>query len=264
MRVADVAGAAEPLGRGRTALFMDYDDDGRPDLVLGQQTNRVDGLPSLSRVYRWVAPGRLSLVRSPGLATAVGARAMDTGDFDRDGRVDLLLVSDDPRAKGNTSTVKLYRNTASGFKPVHHLKGIKSIGERDAELVRLDGDKRPDLIQLSADRIRVSLQRDGRFRTVYERGLTKAVAVAVGDADGDGDNDIYVLRQKDTSSVKDLILFNRGDGRSFKVVKAPSRAGGQADDVYAIDHDQNGLDDFLVLNGRGSAKGPLQLIAFYR
>ena len=36
------------------------------------------------------------------------------------------------------------------------------------------------------------------------------------------------------------------------------------DDAYAIDHDGNGLDDFLVLNGRGSGKGPLQLIAFYR
>jgi hypothetical protein len=243
---------------------MDYDDDGRPDLVLGQQTNRVDGMPSLSRVYRWVGGGRLSLVKSAGLATEVGARAFDTGDFDRDGRVDLLLVSDDPRASGRTSSVRLYRNTPSGLKPVHHLRGISSIGERDAELARLDSDKRPDLIQLSGDRIRISLQRNGRFQTVYERALTKAVAVAVGDADGDGDLDLYVLRQKNTSSVKDLIFFNRGNGRSFRVVAAPSRAGGVADDVYPIDHDQNGLTDFLVLNGRGSAKGPLQLISFYR
>ncbi len=263
-RAADVAGASEPLGRGRATTFLDYDVDGRPDLVLGQQTNRVDGLPSLSRVYRWVGAGSLALVKDPGLAAAVGARAFDAQDFDRDGRVDLLMVSDDPRASGRTSSVKLYRNTKSGFVPAHGARGIRSIGERDAELVPLDGDKRPDLVQLSADRIRISLQRDGRFKTVYERSLTKAVAVAAGDADGDGDRDLYILRQKNKSSVKDLILLNRGDGRSFKVVAAPSRAGGTADDVYAIDHDQNGLTDFLVLNGRGSAKGPLQLIAFYR
>jgi hypothetical protein len=263
-RAADVGGAAEPLGRGRTAAFLDYDVDGRPDLVLGQQTNRVDGMPSLSRVYRWVGKGRFSLVRDPGLATAVGARAFDVEDFDRDGRKDLLMVSDDPRAAGRTSSVKLYRNTRRGLTPVHGARGIRSIGERDAELVPLDGDKRPDLVQLSADRIRISLQRDGRFKTVYERSLTKAVAVAAGDADGDGDRDLYVLRQKNRASVKDLIFFNRGNGRSFKVVAAPSRAGGTADDVYPIDHDQNGLTDFLVLNGRGSARGPLQLISFYR
>ena len=263
-RAADVGGAAEPLGRGRATAFLDYDVDGRPDLVLGQQTNRVDGLPSLSRVYRWVERGRFSLVREPGLATAVGARAFDVEDFDRDGRKDLLMVSDDPRAAGRTSSVKLYRNTRSGLRPVHGARGIRSIGERDAELVLLDGDKRPDLVQLSADRIRISVQRDGRFKTVYERSLTKAVAVAAGDADGDGDRDLYVLRQKTKASVKDLIFFNRGNGRSFKVVAAPSRAGGTADDVYPIDHDQNGLTDFLVLNGRGAAKGPLQLISFFR
>jgi hypothetical protein len=263
-RAADVGGAAEPLGRGRVAAFLDYDVDGRPDLVLGQQTNRVDGLPSLSRIYRWVDKGRFSLVRAPGLATAVGARALDVEDFDRDGRKDLLMVTDDPRAAGRTSSVKLYRNARRGLVAVHGARGIRSIGERDAELVPLDGDKRPDLVQLSADRIRISLQRNGRFETVYERRLTKAVAVAAGDADGDGDRDLYVLRQKNRASVKDLIFFNRGNGRSYRVVAAPSRAGGVADDVYPIDHDQNGLTDFLVLNGRGAAKGPLQLISFFR
>lgn len=64
--------------------------------------------------------------------------------------------------------------------------------------------------------------------------------------------------------TEDLIFFTRGSGRSFRVVAAPSRAGGVADDVHAIDHDQNGLTDFLVLNGRGTARGPVQLISFYR
>ena len=142
--------------------------------------------------------------------------------------------------------------------------GISSIGERDAELVRLDGDRKLDLVQLSGDRIRISLLRNGRFKPVFERTISGAVAVAAGDADGDGDQDLYVLRQKNRASTKDIILFNRGNGRSYRAVAAPSRSGGRADDVYAIDHDQNGLTDFLVLNGRGSVKGPLQLISFYR
>ena len=92
------------------------------------------------------------------------------------------------------------------------------------------------------------------------------MAVASGDADGDGDGDVdlYVLRQKSDRRTRDLILFNRGDGRAFKAVEAPSRRGGVADDVLAIDHDQNGMTDFLVLNGRGDKRGPVQLIAFFR
>ena len=37
-----------------------------------------------------------------------------------------------------------------------------------------------------------------------------------------------------------------------------------AEEVVAVDHDRNGLADFLVLNGRGSLRaGPIQLIAFF-
>ena len=253
----------EMLGRGRAATFLDYDDDGQEDLVIGQVANRLDGLPSVNRVYRWSDTGQFAPVIRSGIAPGIGTQTFDTGDVDRDGRTDLLMVYDDPKASGRTSGLKLYRNTETGLEPIHSTSGITPISERDAELARLDRNQSLDLVQLSEDRIRVSLQRDGRFRKVYERTITEAVAVAAGDADGDGDNDLYVLRQKDRSTVNDIILFNRGNGRSFKAVEAPSRMGGTADDVFPIDHDQNGLTDFLVLNGRGSA-GPVQLIAFYR
>jgi len=260
----DAGGAVEPLGRGRGAVFLDVDKDGRKDLVLGQQPDRVDGLPSLNAVYLRNGTGSFRLWRKSGLSTDVGGTAFDSGDVDRDGRTDLLLMYRRPRASGNTSGTRLLRNTRSGLRDVTAAWGIKSIGERDAELVRLDGDNKLDLVQLSRNRIRISLQRNNRFVKVYERSLSNAVAVAAGDADGDGDRDLYILRQKNSSSTKDLILFNYGGGRSYRAVSAPSRSGGTADDVYPIDHDKNGLTDFLVLNGRGSGKGPLQLISFYR
>ncbi|MFO7693177.1 MAG: VCBS repeat-containing protein [Vicinamibacterales bacterium] len=265
MRLApDAGGASEPVGRGRQVLFLDYDGDGRKDLVLGQQPERVDGLPSMSRVYRRTGPATFSPVIDSGLPPMVGVASLDAGDVDRDGRVDLLMVTNDPKASGRTASIRLFRNTPKGFKPIHEGKGIRSIGERDAVLARLDKDERLDLVQLSGDRIRVSLYKDGRFRTVWERAISDGVAMAVGDADGDGDQDIYVLRRKPAgSSTKDLVLFNRGDGRGFRVVAAPTRSSGSADDVVAIDHDQNGLTDFLALNGI-NAEGPVSLIAFYR
>jgi hypothetical protein len=261
-RAEDVGGAKEVLGRGRVTTFFDYDGDGRKDLVVGQTPNRVDGLPSLNRIYRWVDAGQLKAVRDSGIGPAIGARAFDSSDFDRDGRMDLLMVAFDPKAEP-MARIKLYRNTKSGLKAVHAQRGIRTIGERDAELVGLDNDAWPDLVQLSGNRIRISLQRNGQFRNVYERPLSYAVAVAAGDADGDGDMDLYVLRTKVTPTDTDIILFNDGNGRSYTAVAAPNRSGGRADDVLPIDHDQNGMTDFLVLNGRSPDAGPIELISFF-
>jgi hypothetical protein len=263
-RLASGPGSApEPLGRGRLAAFIDVNDDGRKDLFVGQQPDRMDGLPSPNRVYRRDGDPGFRPLAASGITITRGAAAVDVADFDRDGRQDLLFVYQDPRAAGRTSGIRLYRNRTDGLRDVRAAWGIRSIGERDAELVRLDRDSKPDLVQLSGDRIRISLQTGGRFKVVFERSIPHAVAVAAGDADGDGDKDLYVLRQKSRKSIKDLVLFNRGGGRSWRAVKAPSRSGGRADDVYPIDHDQNGLTDFLVLNGTGG-KGPVQLISFYR
>jgi hypothetical protein len=43
----------------------------------------------------------------------------------------------------------------------------------------------------------------------------------------------------------------------------PSTSQGAAESVWPIDHDGNGLTDFLVLNGEQRAEGPVQLIAFF-
>jgi hypothetical protein len=59
------------------------------------------------------------------------------------------------------------------------------------------------------------------------------------------------------------MLVNRGDGRKWASMEIPQVSAGSGDDAYAIDHDGNGLDDFLVLNGH-NLRGPTQLIAFYR
>jgi hypothetical protein len=256
--------APEPLGRGRVVAFLDVDGDGLKDLFVGHETNRVDGLPSGNRVYLRDGPARFRALKRSGIATDLAAWAVDSADVDRDGRPDLLLVYHDPKAAVPTSGIRLYRNTGGRFRDVTGRHRIRSIGERDAALARLDGDGRVDLVQLSAARIRISLQRQGRFVNVYERRVAGGVAVGVGDVDGDGDLDLYILRQKSRRTDKDVLLLNGGAGRSWRAVSVPSRHGGRADDVLPIDHDQNGLMDFLVLNGAGPGKGPIQLIAFYR
>ena len=140
---------------------------------------------------------------------------------------------------------------------------IKSFDEMDSELVDLNKDGKLDLVQLSEGKIKVSLQKSGRFKKVFERNLTEGKALATGDVNGDKRGDIYLLRSGGDKNVHDIMLVNRNDGKSWSSMIIPQASDGSGDDAYAIDHDGNGLDDFLVLNGH-NVRGPTQLIAFYR
>jgi hypothetical protein len=258
-------GAQEPVGRGRLATFLDADADGDEDLFLAQKPGRIDGLPSVNRLYLLQGPADLRVDERPGFDIEAGALSLDTADVDGDGRVDLLVVQFERFSASRTSRIRLYRNTPEGSQEIGSTMGVTSIGDADAGLVDLDGDGALDLVQLSLARVRVSLQREGRFVVGYERSVSGGVAIAAGDADGDGDPDLYLLREKPAAGDHDLLLRNRGDGLGYSVVAMPPppSPATTADDVVPIDHDGDGTTDFLALNGVGTG-GPIQLIAFSR
>ena len=86
----------DPLGRGRSAKFIDANGDSRPDLFLANEHIRGDGLPSPNRfltnqrgdAFRY-APA-YGLERDTGLQKQTKARV---GDLDKDGWRDLLLAT---------------------------------------------------------------------------------------------------------------------------------------------------------------------------
>ena len=158
---------------------------------------------------------------------------------------------------------RLYRDSGRGLVDITRRVGIRSFGELDAELVDLDGDEHLDLVQLGANRLRVGLWRGGRFRVAYERRLSYGQAITSGDADGDGRPDLYLVRAGRRGNPPDILLLDRGHGRRYASMRIPQVRGGDGQDAVAIDHDLNGLTDFLVLNGR-TGMGPLQLVAFFR
>ncbi len=254
-------GATEPLGRGRQPRFFDIDEDGDDDLFIGQETKRMDGLPSVNRGYLAVGPAAFEATPLPGIDTGLATEAIDVADYDGDGREDLLFVYWDKRALAPTSGIRLYRNEpGTAFADVTARVGIESIGERDAVLSDLDGDGQLDLVQLSPTEVAVSLVRDGHFKRSWDHGVSEGTALAAGDADGDGDVDLYVLQGKSDGGAHDIILRNDGDGASFSTIDVPEVRGGSEDDVVALDYDTDGRMDFLALNGRNSAKGPVQLV----
>jgi len=262
VEVAVESGISDPTGRGRATAFLKAERQGDISLVVTNSPTRVDGLPSVGRLFRSLGDGEFSSRARPGFAPRLGSLAVQDADFDRDGREDLLLVTGGlqaPRQKGT----RLYRNTQRGLVDVTRKMGIRSFGEVDAELVDLNRDGKLDLVQLSPTKLRVSKLKNGRFRTVWERTLTHGRAVATGDVNGDGKGDIYIVRSNGARNSADIMLINRNAGSAWSSMLIPQVYSGSGDDAYAIDHDGNGLDDFLVLNGHNE-RGPVQLVAFYK
>ncbi len=96
----------KPLGFG--CRFLDVDNDGWPDLVFANghvydQAGKMDPLTpyrQTTQLFRNEGPGRAGPVRFTDVSAAAGepfrrpivGRGLATGDFDADGRVDLLVV----------------------------------------------------------------------------------------------------------------------------------------------------------------------------
>ena len=87
--------------------------------------------------------------------------------------------------------------------------------------------------------------------------VTEGQSAALGDSDGNGDIDIYVVQSAKTDEAPDVLLLNAG--LVFAAVDVPATTG-LGDTVVAIDSDGDGNVEFLVLNGREPAEGPVQLL----
>lgn len=255
-------GVADPTGRGRAAAFLEARNQADTSLVVTNSPVRVDGLPSIGRLYKTRGESAdFNALTRPGFAPRLGALKVQDADFDGDGREDMLLVTGGAQAPERSGT-RLYRNSRRGLVDVTRAVGIRSFGEVDSELVDLNRDGKLDLVQLSQTKIRVSVLKKGKYRRIWQRGLTHGKALASGDVNGDGRGDLYIVRSNGVRNSPDVVIVNRNGGSAWSAVVVPQVYSGSGEDAYAIDHDGNGLDDFLVLNGHND-RGPIQMTAFY-
>ena len=254
--------ASDPLGRGRLAAFFDLDHDRYPDLFIADRPDRVDGLPSRHRVLANEGGSVFRSRSAAGFDAGSGADCLVTGDLDRDGWEDVVLCTRGYRPSGYG--IRILRNLHGRLVDVTATSRLPRAKTIDATLADLDGDRRLDIIEVTRTQLRVHLRRGSRYVLAYTRRLVDGAAVAAGDADGDGDRDLYIAQGSTTVQRPDQLLLNQGDGRTFRRLSVPSTTKGAAESVTAIDHDRNGLTDFLVLNGaRSTHVGPTQLIGLY-
>jgi enediyne biosynthesis protein E4 len=123
----------ETLGSG--AAFLDYDNDGRQDILLVNGTawpGQPAGAPSYSRLYRNEGDGSFrDVTAAAGLAVELYGMGVAVADFDNDGWQDILIT-----AVGQS---RLFRNTGKGtFVDVTEKTGSARAGlQHVGDVVRL-------------------------------------------------------------------------------------------------------------------------------
>jgi hypothetical protein len=231
----------ETTGNG-VAIF-DADEDGLEDVLLlnGTRTQPVQALPSL---YRNLGAGKFELHKASGFDVEGWAQGLCGGDFDNDGRTDLLVTY-----YGHN---RMYRNAGGGrFEDVTAKVGLPVSGTRfgsGCTFIDYDRDGRLDLfvsnyVQLDLAKtpkpgqgefcvwkeipvmcgprglplgmnLLYHQEPDGRFRDVSNvSGILKpggryALQAVSADFDNDGWPDLYVACDMTPS----LLFRNRGNG----------------------------------------------------
>jgi hypothetical protein len=217
----------------------------------------MDGLPEVNRLLENDGDGSFTWDTASRLTSSFGLGIPVAADVDRDGRTDLLVaqhhdsVADEP--------IHLYRNLGGTFRDIAVGVGLRSIDETDVAVAQLGGDARPEIIQLSEDRLVISTWQNGRYVRVVDRAVADGQRVAAGDVDGDGDLDLYLAQGSAKAPRQDVLLRNDGDGRSWRKIGVPGTLEGVPDDVLAADADGDGRTEFIVVSGRNKA-GPFRVI----
>ncbi|MBK7865464.1 MAG: VCBS repeat-containing protein [Archangiaceae bacterium] len=275
MSFVDVAGSRfSPLpADGAGVLVVDGDGDGRADLF---QAAHGEGV----LIYSGAGAGAFAspqvlVPRQPApvadgglgdagfidagvvLRPALDVRALASGDFDGDGKVDLLVLS------GGRAQAQLWRGkgalsfTQAPAEQVPPCFGL----EPSAVVADLDGDDDLDLISLGAasaaagaSQVQLLLNDGhGRFSDVTASNLGAvpfdAPGVAVGDLDGDGKVDLFF------SGSTDVMRLYLGDGHGVFQRSAPDALPADSKPLGGVpslgDFDLDGaLDVFMPAAGQ--------------
>jgi hypothetical protein len=267
------------------ALFLDYDNDGRPDLFVVRFGR--------SQLFHNLGNGKFQdVTKAAGLDRYANAITAIAFDYDRDGRVDLLLGNyfqptslfhpDTPRffpesfeTANNGGGVTLYHNDGIGpsgqvtFTDVTKKAGLElhgwtlDVGHGDA-----DGDGDDDLYvacDFGTDRFFLN-NGDGTFSDRTERATgidtKKGMNAEWADYDNDGRLDIFVTNITDDYMREGNFLWhNNGPGADGQVTFTDvAREAGVHETGWGwagkfFDYDNDGWLDLYVVNGWVSA-GP--------
>jgi tetratricopeptide (TPR) repeat protein len=231
-----------PNSLGSGACFLDYDNDGRLDLLVAD--NGAQGAMSL---YHNLGGGRFEEATNVFSGIILHGMGCATGDYDNDGFADIAVAS--------PIGVKLFHNEKGGtFKPVNlGIPGGIGAGSGVSDSADRQGPGQ-------APPLEITRETSDPPSFLYPTG---PVGVSFIDYDHDGDLDVYITQpvlaeqgpegQKlpdDGTSGHNLLWRNNGDG-TFTEVTGLKGLGGSLRSIAAVGTDFNNdrAIDLLVSGG---------------
>jgi len=232
-------------GTVRGLALADFTGDGAPDLAVG----RPEG--DTLRIWLLINDGcgGLSSRGEVGTAEAAGSHAMDfaAGDFDADGRADLLV-------QGNSNRITLlFGDGQGGFPRVTVLEHDWS--SRGLDAADFDEDGRLDFVRgvYASGQISVFFgQGDGTFAAPLALGSAGSdpYGVVAGDFDADGHPDVIANQ----GGSGDSTLFRGvGDGTFEPGAPLPSVDLDRYSTFDALDFDGDGALDIVAVDYDGGS-----------
>ena len=240
--------------RAARALFVDLDHDGDLDLFLATPTGNRAYRNNLDGTFQEMAV-QMGLVGAGG--GGGGTRDAAFGDFDGDGRSDLVVV-------GTDGCVRLFHNLGQGhFEDVTTTSGLGSVEHAGAVAVGdYDNDGFLDLFVTSLSGPGPSLYHnrgDGTFELdPRTRALRRTLSGVAGldavffDFDNDGWLDLLVVGKPAVPNGRGVFLFRDDRTRGFEDVSSILPTDLRAGRAVAVaDFDQDGDLDLIVVGWDG-------------
>jgi hypothetical protein len=253
---ASAWGVADPAGRGRDALFLDVNGDGRSDLFV-YNAKRTDGVRAPSRLF-----------------VNTGSAFVDAPSYGLNGALwSLLRTVPELQLTTWNGDVAILAVTTAGPQLMVQREGPGTAFQRavpagwpgnvvqGARLVDVDRDGMDDLVTVTKRRVEVWRRTSSSsVSKAWSSATPGARSVAVADATDDGLRDIYVTTWSQDlwrSNPPDFLFVNSG-GFSFGSPAIPQATAGQGASAAAIRY--GSAKAFLVANGPSGLRGPIQLI----
>ena len=232
-RKADLSKAISKSSQTNDVAFGDFDSDGDIDLIFANE----DG-PCL--VFSNLRQGRLvEQSEDIGLNNTRGSKGVRVFDYDNDGHLDLLIIS-------NLNGINLYHNQGDGtFKISKHSETIGSVVEElvcfDASVFDFDNDGFSDILLVgqpskTEKRGVILLHNDGDGFSdasyLLPENILNGRQIALADYNQDGDLDIFLVEMD--GGIK--LLRNDGGNANhhLKIQLVGLRTGSGKNNYYGI------------------------------
>ncbi|MDQ3749538.1 MAG: VCBS repeat-containing protein [Acidobacteriota bacterium] len=231
----------------------DFNNDGSLDLVVVGQAPGNDRILERIAVHLGNGTGHFGDANGQPIKQSFSnypdLLSVATGDFNRDGKIDLAVVGFDSfgYVERPRFVTTLHGDGASGFAVANNYRLLDLEYSNSPEEVAVgdfNGDALPDLAVGLSHSTRIYLNSSSGFNKVGDVGHNLSRSIAIADLNGDGKTDIA---QAMTGSGSDASIFVAlGDGAGGLVQPRNIITGFGAYSVVSSDFDANGKADLAV------------------